>query len=154
MTLIINRIVTCGWPQYEISLTHQIILTVLILFYHIQVNVTVSVTYKPILANRSRRRRICTGVKLLSDFKSVTYCSIFLTSIWNINNTSNKFNRANSFLSYTRQRNCQCDLLSHLSQLAEKPLHTSGGKIVGDFNNHTYCSKRLTTIWIIIYTSN
>ena len=54
MTLIIKRIVTYTWPQIGISLTHQIILTVLILFYHLQDNVTVSMTYTPIIANRPR----------------------------------------------------------------------------------------------------
>ena len=65
VTLVIRHILSHAWPQFIISLTHQISLIVLIYFYQIQCNVTVHVTYAPFLASWSRRdRRICPGVKL------------------------------------------------------------------------------------------
>ena len=64
MTLIIKRIVKHAWPQFGISLTHLICLIVLIVFYPIHGNVTVSVTYNLILASWPRRRRKCPGVRL------------------------------------------------------------------------------------------
>ena len=71
------------------------------------------------------------GSKNVDDFNIQTYGYIRLTTIWNTINT-NKFNRANSFLSYTKQRNCRYDLQSHISQFAEKPSYISGNKIVGE----------------------
>ena len=44
-----------------------------------------------------------------------------------------EFIRANCFLSYTRQRNCQCDLHTHLSPSAEKRSYMSGSQAVRDF---------------------
>ena len=64
LTLITKRIVTYARPQIEISLTHQISLIALILFCHIQGNVTVSGTYNPNFASRPRSIRICPGVRL------------------------------------------------------------------------------------------
>ena len=63
-TLIIKHMVTYAWPEFETSLTHEINLIVLILFYHIQGNVTLRVTFTPILASRPRSRRVCSGVRL------------------------------------------------------------------------------------------
>ena len=63
-TLIITHIVTYAWPQFEISLTHEISLIVLILFYHMQGNETLRVTNTPILASRPRSRRLCPRVSL------------------------------------------------------------------------------------------
>ena len=64
MTLINKRIVTYAWPQFEIALTHQISLVVLILFYHIQANVTVSVSYNLNRASWPKSRRTFQGVRL------------------------------------------------------------------------------------------
>ena len=64
MTLINKKMVTCDWPQFEISLTQQISLIVLILFYHKQGNVTASVTHTPNLGSRPRSRHICSRVRL------------------------------------------------------------------------------------------
>ena len=64
MTLIIEHTVKYDWPQFEISLNHQISLTVPILFYNIHGNVTVSVTYNPTFASWPRRRRTWPGVIL------------------------------------------------------------------------------------------
>ena len=64
MTLIIKHIVTYACPQFEISLTNQVNLIVLIYFYRVQGNVTVSVTYSPILESRLTSRRICPGVRM------------------------------------------------------------------------------------------
>ena len=94
------------------------------------------------------------GNKNVDDFNNQTNGDMWLTTIWNIINTSNLFNRANSFLSYTRQRNCQRDLLSNLRESADKPSYMSGSKIVGDFNYETYFSTCLTIICYIINTSN
>ena len=55
---------TYARSQFEILLTHQISLFVLILFHHIQGNVTVTVTWNPILASWPRRRRIGPGGRL------------------------------------------------------------------------------------------
>ena len=54
VTLIVWHIVAYAWPQFEIILPHQISLTMLIFFYHIQGNVTVSVTKNSISASRPR----------------------------------------------------------------------------------------------------
>ena len=64
LTLIFRHIVAYAWPQFEVSLTHEIGLIVLIFFYHIQGNIIVSVTYRTILASRPRIRRIWLGVSL------------------------------------------------------------------------------------------
>ena len=89
VTLIVRHVLAYAWTQFGISLTHQISLIVLILFYHIQRNVIVRVTDTPILASRPRSPSYMSGNKIGGDFNSQTNCSICLTSIWNIINTSN-----------------------------------------------------------------
>ena len=64
MNLIVKRIATCAGTQPEIALTHQSCIIVIILFYHVQDKVTVSVTYTPISASRPRRLRMCPGERL------------------------------------------------------------------------------------------
>ena len=86
------------------------------------------------------------GSKNVHDINNRTYCYICLITIGNIINTSNLYNRANSFLSCKRQRKCQCDPQSHLSQYAETPLFMSGCKNVDEFVNQTYCYICLTTV--------
>ena len=63
-TLIITHTVTYALPQFEISLTHEISLIVLILFYHTQCNENARVTNTPILSSRPRSHRICPGASL------------------------------------------------------------------------------------------
>ena len=62
MTLIIKHIVTSAWSQFEISLTHQI--SLIIIMCVIVYNVTVNLIYKPIIASLPRSRRTCPGVRL------------------------------------------------------------------------------------------
>ena len=65
-TLINRHIVSYILTGFEISLTNQINLIVLMFFYHILGNVTVNLTYILILSSRPRSRRICPGVRLRS----------------------------------------------------------------------------------------
>ena len=64
VTLKVRHIVAYASPQFKLSLTHEVGLVVLILFYHIQGNVAVSLSNNPILASRPRSRRICPGGRL------------------------------------------------------------------------------------------
>ena len=60
VTLIVRRIAAYACPQhaisFELQLTHEFSLIVLIFFHHMQGNVTVSVSYTPILDSRQRSR--------------------------------------------------------------------------------------------------
>ena len=63
-TLIIRYIVSYIWTGFEISITNQINLTVLMFFYRIMWNATVNLTFTPIVARMPRSIRICPGVWL------------------------------------------------------------------------------------------
>ena len=91
------------------------------------------------------------GWEIVRYVNSKTYCGICLTSIWNIINASNKFNRANFF--YHKQGNeGQCDLHSHHSQSAETPSNMSGREVVDYFKSKTYCRICRNSTWNIVNT--
>ena len=77
VTLKVRHIVAYASPQFKLSLTHEVGLVVLILFYHIQGNVTVSVTYTLILARRPRSRSLCQGVRMQMTLIVVRYIGTF-----------------------------------------------------------------------------
>ena len=64
VTLIFRHTVAIASPQFELILPHQGRFILLIIFYHIQGNVIVIVTFTPILDSRPRRRRLYLGVRL------------------------------------------------------------------------------------------
>ena len=86
MTLIVKHIVTYARPQFEISLSHPISLIVLIFFYGIQGNVSVS-DQKFLISQLAEKPSYVSGTKLVGDFNSQTSCSICLTTIGSITNT-------------------------------------------------------------------